>query len=76
MKIQTGAKLLFQGDSVTDAGRTRPISEGLHNPLGGGYPNLVNGLLTAVYPERMIPAPCSPAGKPTRWTSSPTGSPS
>ena len=54
MKIQTGAKLLFQGDSVTDAGRTRPISEGLHNPLGGGYPNLVNGLLTAVYPERMI----------------------
>ncbi len=54
MKIQTGSKLLFQGDSVTDAGRTRPISEGLHNPLGRGYPNIVNGLLTAVYPERMI----------------------
>ncbi len=54
MKIQTGSKLLFQGDSVTDAGRSRPVAEGLHNPLGGGYPNIVNGLLTAVYPERMI----------------------
>ena len=54
MKIQAGSKLLFQGDSVTDAGRNRPVAEGLHNPLGEGYPNIVNGLLTAVYPERMI----------------------
>lgn len=54
MKIQTGSKLLFTGDSVTDAGRSRPVAEGLFNPLGQGYPNIVSGMLTATYPERMI----------------------
>lgn len=39
------------GDSITDAGRTRPVAEGLFDPLGRGYSNLVNALLGAVYPE-------------------------
>jgi len=50
MKIHKGAKLLFVGDSITDCGRTRPIAEGLHNPLGNGYVNIVNGLLGAFCP--------------------------
>lgn len=54
MKIAANSTLLFIGDSVTDCGRVRPVAEGLFNPHGQGYVNLVYGLLTAAYPERMI----------------------
>ena len=57
MKIQNGQRLVFIGDSVTDAGRNcsgGTPSEGLFNPLGTGYPHIVSGLLNAVYPERLI----------------------
>lgn len=54
MKIQENSKLLFIGDSVTDVGRNRPVAEGLFDPLGKGYVNIVNGLLTSCYPERKI----------------------
>ena len=42
------------GDSVTDFGRARPVAEGLFNPLGTGYPNIVNGFIQAHYPEKYI----------------------
>ncbi len=51
MKIDSGT-LLFIGDSITDAGRARPVGEG--GGLGGGYPAQVNALLGATYPERKI----------------------
>lgn len=54
MKIAKGSKFVLQGDSVTDAGRARPVAEGLFNPHGTGYPNIVQGLLTSVYPDYMI----------------------
>ena len=54
MKIGKNQKFILQGDSVTDAGRGRPVAEGLFNPHGTGYPNIVQGLLTSVYPDRMI----------------------
>ena len=54
MKIQKNDKFLLIGDSVTDAGRNRPVAEGLFNPHGTGYPNVVQGLLTSVYPDYMI----------------------
>lgn len=54
MKIKDHQKLVMIGDSVTDAGRARPIAEGLFDPLGTGYPRVVNQLLNAVYPERHI----------------------
>ncbi len=54
MKIEKGSTFVIVGDSVTDAGRARPVGEGLFNPHGTGYPNMVYGLLTALYPERMI----------------------
>ncbi|MCE9615257.1 MAG: SGNH/GDSL hydrolase family protein [Lentisphaerae bacterium] len=54
MKLQKGSKLLMIGDSITDAGRTRPVGEGLFDPLGRGYVCFVNALLGAAYPERGI----------------------
>ena len=40
-------KILFQGDSITDAGRDRA---NVHN-LGGGYPKYAAELIRAAYPE-------------------------
>ena len=58
MKILSGQHFLMMGDSITDAGRIRPvdggISEGFDNQLGEGYARIVCGLLNAVYPERLI----------------------
>lgn len=54
MKIAKGSKLLFLGDSITDAGRARPVGEGLFDPMGKGYVNVVTGLLGAWYPEMNI----------------------
>ena len=62
MKIQAGSKLLFLGDSITDAGRTRPVGEGLFDPMGKGYVNVVTGLLGTCYPEldiRVVNMGCS-----------------
>ena len=54
MLIGANQRLLFIGDSVTDCGRSRPVAEGLRDPLGTGYPNFVNAMLTARYPELNI----------------------
>ena len=58
MKILSGHHFLMIGDSITDAGRLRPVhggtSEGFDNQLGEGYARIVCGLLNAVYPERLI----------------------
>lgn len=51
MKIGKGEKLVMIGDSITDCGRTRPVAEGLFDPLGKGYVALVDALLGAVYPQ-------------------------
>lgn len=54
MLLKANQKLVMIGDSVTDAGRTQPFGEGLFEPYGRGYVNIVNGLLGAVYPELAI----------------------
>ena len=54
MKIAPRSKFLLIGDSVTDMGRKQPVGEGLFNPHGTGYPNIVHGLLTSVYPDYFI----------------------
>jgi lysophospholipase L1-like esterase len=54
MKIQQNAKLLFIGDSITDAERQRPHGEGLRGALGQGYVAQVDALLQSTYPERLI----------------------
>jgi lysophospholipase L1-like esterase len=55
MILAPQSRLLFIGDSITDAGRNQPLAEGgLFDPLGKGYVGLVDALLMAVYPERLI----------------------
>jgi lysophospholipase L1-like esterase len=54
MVLEPGSKLLFVGDSITDAGRTRPVGEGLFGAHGTGFVNIVYGLLGAVTAEQRI----------------------
>lgn len=54
MIIPANSKLLFIGDSITDADRKRPVGEGLFDPYGKGYVSMVEALLTSTYPERAI----------------------
>lgn len=51
MKIGKGEKLVMIGDSITDCGRTKPVAEGLFDPLGRGYVTMVDALLGAAYPQ-------------------------
>jgi len=54
MLLKSHDKFVMIGDSITDVGRTQPFGEGLFEPYGKGYPNLVNALLGAVYAELQI----------------------
>jgi len=55
MLIPPKSKLVFLGDSITDAERVKPgPSEGLFDPMGRGYVTMVDALLGTVYPERAI----------------------
>lgn len=47
MALQKGDLILFQGDSITDCGRSREDT----NDLGPGYPRLVAEALSALRPE-------------------------
>ena len=49
--IEPKSKLVFMGDSITDAGRVRPGGEGLFDPYGQGYVAFVNALLNSTYPQ-------------------------
>jgi len=51
--LSSKQRLVLIGDSITDAGRGRPVGT-FTNGLGEGYPSLVNSLLTAIYPELEI----------------------
>jgi len=50
MKIADNALVLFQGDSVTDAGRSR---DGDSN-LGSGYAGMIAAMASALHPEKNI----------------------
>ena len=41
MRLEKDDKLVMIGDSITDCGRTRPDGEGLFDPYGSGYVNMV-----------------------------------
>ena len=47
--FQSGDKVLFIGDSITDCGRRDD-----HGPFGNGYVSKIVELITAKYPERQI----------------------
>ncbi|MHB9134617.1 MAG: SGNH/GDSL hydrolase family protein [Armatimonadota bacterium] len=48
--LQHGARVIFQGDSITDAGRSREDD----TQLGFGYANFVSAWLSARYPSRSL----------------------
>ncbi len=48
--LQDGQTVLFQGDSITDAGRKKDQSDS----LGGGYPSLIAPWILAAHPEEDI----------------------
>ncbi|MDR3091479.1 MAG: SGNH/GDSL hydrolase family protein [Clostridiales bacterium] len=48
--FKDGSVILFTGDSVTDCGRDR--EEGVHSPLGAGYPCMLAGKLGADNPQK------------------------
>ncbi|HWV57613.1 MAG TPA: SGNH/GDSL hydrolase family protein [Longimicrobiales bacterium] len=54
LMLEPGSKLVMIGDSITDAGRARPIGEGRGDTLGNGYVMMVDALLSAVHPEARI----------------------
>jgi acyl-CoA thioesterase I len=51
MTFENGDRILFQGDSITDAG-CRDKSN--LNPLGTGYVSIIRGLLSARYPDLKV----------------------
>ena len=54
MLIESGSKIVFIGDSITDAGRARPVGEGLFNALGNGFVAQVDALIGATDPASRI----------------------
>jgi lysophospholipase L1-like esterase len=48
--IKDNSIVLFQGDSITDCGRSRETDE----DLGRGYPNMVAAWFSATYPEKNV----------------------
>jgi len=44
-------RIVFTGDSVTDAGCQKPVGEGLFDSLGNGYVREIENLLVACYPD-------------------------
>lgn len=52
--LQPGSKVVFAGDSITDAGRSRPVGEGLFGALGTGYVMQIDAMLQTLQPERRI----------------------
>jgi len=54
MQLTDRAKLIFIGDSITDADRAKPAGEGLFGAVGKGYVSQVDALLQVAYPEWRI----------------------
>jgi lysophospholipase L1-like esterase len=54
-ELKPGTVILFQGDSITDAGRDKK-NQTANNArgLGAGYPNLIGGALLADYPAQKV----------------------
>jgi lysophospholipase L1-like esterase len=54
MIFEKNDKLIMIGDSITDCGRNKPAGEGLFDPYGNGYVNMVKAFLDASYPDQPI----------------------
>jgi lysophospholipase L1-like esterase len=54
LKLAARSKLVMVGDSITDAGRAKPVGEGRGDAIGKGYVMMVEALLGAVYTDQWI----------------------
>jgi lysophospholipase L1-like esterase len=54
MLFEKNDKLIMIGDSITDCGRSKPDGEGLFDPYGNGYVNMVKAFLDSSYPDLAI----------------------
>ena len=54
MIFQDGDKIVFAGDSVTDAGSSAPVSEAFKDNLGFGYVRMVDIFMNVWYPELKV----------------------
>lgn len=51
--FEDGMTVLFQGDSVTDAGRNRELSEGIES-MGDGYPKVFQEVYDTLFPDNKV----------------------
>ncbi len=51
--FEDGMTMLFQGDSVTDTGRNRDLSEGFES-MGDGYPKVFHQLYNTLFPGNKV----------------------
>ncbi len=51
MLFENGDKIVFAGDSVTDAGSVKPVGDDGWDSLGFGYVRHIENMLVAWYPE-------------------------
>lgn len=54
MLFENGDRIVFTGDSITDADRKRPIGEGLWEGVGTGYVRQIENILNVVYPDKLF----------------------
>jgi lysophospholipase L1-like esterase len=52
--LVSGDRLVLIGDSITDCGRTRPVGEGLFGALGNGYVSVLDAIIAANDPARLV----------------------
>lgn len=54
MIFESGERVVFIGDSVTEYGHGKPVGEGLFEGVGSGYVRTIENFINAFYPERTI----------------------
>lgn len=54
MLFKNGQKIVFTGDSITDADRKRPLGEGLWQGVGNGYVRAFDTMINVLYPDMLF----------------------
>jgi lysophospholipase L1-like esterase len=52
--IASHSRFVLIGDSITDCGRARPVGEGLFDPYGNGYVNMLKSMIVGAHPDLHI----------------------
>ncbi len=52
--FESGDRIVFAGDSVTDMGSYNPVGSNYSEGLGRSYVRVIESLLSAIYPEKIL----------------------